>query len=101
MVDAPLAGLAFFGGWIVLLVASDIAALLKWSAKRSSQVQNALLLGSIAATLAFGTAAYTRAHGRPQPCARESGRSALLEPVRDQTAGDRVAAGHAARRALL
>jgi hypothetical protein len=65
MSDAPLAGLAFFGGWIVLLVASDIAALLKLSNRRASLVQNALLLGSIAATLAFGTAAYTHAHGRP------------------------------------
>jgi len=62
MTDAPLAGLAFFGGWIVLLVASDVAALLRMSNRRASLLQNALLLGSIAAALAFGTAAYTRAH---------------------------------------
>jgi hypothetical protein len=60
--DAPLAGLAFFGGWILLLVASDVAALLKMSNRRASLVQNALLLGSIAAAIAFGTAAYSLAH---------------------------------------
>jgi hypothetical protein len=65
MTEAPLAGLAFFGGWIVLLVASDVAALLKISSKRSSQIQNALLLGSIAAALALGATAYAGAtHGR-------------------------------------
>ncbi len=66
MNDAPLAGLAFFGGWIVLLVASDIAALLKMSNRRASQVQSGLLLGSIAAALAFGTTVYvgSRGHAR-------------------------------------
>jgi hypothetical protein len=64
-----LAGLAFFGGWIVLLVASDVAALLRMSNKRASLVQNVLLLGSIAAALAFGTAVYTHAHARaPAGC---------------------------------
>jgi hypothetical protein len=73
MIDAPVAGLAFFGGWIVLLVASDLAALFKTSARRSSQLQNALLLGSIAAALAFGTAAYTHAHGAaPAGCGRHT-----------------------------
>ncbi len=60
MTDVPVAGLAFFCGWIVLLVASDLAALLKMSSKRESQVQNALLLGSIAAAIAFGATAYAR-----------------------------------------
>jgi hypothetical protein len=67
MIDAPLAGLAFFGGWIVLLVASDVAALLRMSNRRASLVQNVLLLGSIAAALAFGTAAYTNAHAHARP----------------------------------
>jgi len=76
MTDAPLAGLAFFGGWILLLVASDIAALLRMSNRRASLVQNALLLGSIAAALAFGTAVYTQAHAHAQPHAGCPPRSA-------------------------
>ena len=47
--NVPLIGLGVFGGWIVLVVASDIFGILRIPQKRLSRVQTAFLIASIVA----------------------------------------------------
>jgi hypothetical protein len=64
--DVPLAGLGVFGGWIVLVVASDVFGLLRIGQKRLTIVQTTFLIFAIAGTLGCGVLYAQERH--PQPC---------------------------------
>jgi uncharacterized membrane protein YphA (DoxX/SURF4 family) len=65
--DLPLAGLGVFGGWVVLVVASDVFGILRIPPKRLTNVLTAFLAVSIAAALACGYLYFQERHARPCP----------------------------------
>jgi hypothetical protein len=65
--DVPLAGLGVFGGWIVLVVASDVFGLLRIPPRQLTTLQSGLLLFAIAATLGCGFLYAQERHGGPCP----------------------------------
>ncbi len=67
--DFALAGLGVFGGWIVLVVASDVFGVMRISPKRLTYVQSGVLIFAIGAALACGYAYATERHARPCPAA--------------------------------
>ncbi|MBD5635025.1 MAG: hypothetical protein IAI49_11155 [Candidatus Eremiobacteraeota bacterium] len=62
--DLPLAGIGVFGGWIVLVLASDIIGIMRVSSKNW---QSGLLLFAITAGLGCGFLYLQERH--PLPCA--------------------------------
>ena len=65
--DVPLFGLGVFGGWIVLVVASDVFGILRFPKQRFSTVQTAFLVTAIAAALIAGYFYLQERHVRPCP----------------------------------
>jgi hypothetical protein len=65
--DLPLAGLGVFGGWIVLVVVSDVFGILRIPQKRLTNVLTAFLVVSIAAAIACGYLYFRERHARPCP----------------------------------
>jgi hypothetical protein len=64
--DYPLVGLGVFGGWVVLVAASDVFGILRIPQRRLTYVLTAFLVLSIAAAIACGSAYFRE--GRTSPC---------------------------------
>ncbi len=65
--DLPLLGLGVFGGWIVLVVASDVFGILRIAPKRLAVVQTGALILSIGAALGCGFLYQQERHAAPCP----------------------------------
>ena len=65
--DLPLLGLGVFGGWIVLVVASDVFGILRIAPKRLAVVQTGALILSIGAALGCGFLYQQERHATPCP----------------------------------
>ncbi len=65
--DIPLLGLGVFGGWIVLVVASDVFGILRIAPKRLAVVQTGALILSIGAALGCGFLYQQERHAAPCP----------------------------------
>jgi hypothetical protein len=69
--DFPLVGLGVFGGWVVLVAASDVFGILRIPQKRLTGVLTAFLVASIAAAIACGYLSFQERHARPCPPAHQ------------------------------
>ncbi len=69
--DLPLVGLGVFGGWVVLVAASDVFGILRIPQKRLTGVLTAFLVVSIAAAIACGYLFFQERHARPCPPAHQ------------------------------
>ncbi len=65
--DVPLAGLGVFGGWIVLVVASDVFGILRIPQKRLTVVLTTFLVLSIVGAIVSGYAYLQEKHAKPCP----------------------------------
>jgi hypothetical protein len=65
--DLPLVGLGVFGGWVVLVAASDVFGILRIPQKRLTYVLTAFLVVSITAAIACGYLFFQERHARPCP----------------------------------
>jgi hypothetical protein len=63
--DLPLVGLGVFGGWVVLVAASDVFGILRIPKRWVTHVLTAFLVASVAAAIACGTLYFREPHARP------------------------------------